>query len=90
MAYVENLPTAIKAASAVKLPHSRIIVLDGHKSQEKLPFKTVQDLVDEKSLPPYVPYTFAKPKQAREKVAFLCFSSGTTGNPKVRASAVWG
>ncbi|KAI0827291.1 phenylacetyl-CoA ligase [Trametes gibbosa] len=85
VAYVENLSVAIEAANAVKLPYSRIIVLDGHKSQKKLPFTMVEDLVNDKSLPPYVPYAFTKPKQAREKIAFLCFSSGTTGNPKAVA-----
>ncbi|EIW53297.1 phenylacetyl-CoA ligase [Trametes versicolor FP-101664 SS1] len=85
VAYVENLPAAIEAANAVKLPHSRIIVLDGHKAPKKLALKTVEDLVNDKTLPPYVEYKFTKPGQAREKIAFLCFSSGTTGKPKAVA-----
>ncbi|KAI0332187.1 phenylacetyl-CoA ligase [Cubamyces sp. BRFM 1775] len=83
--HVENLPAAIEAANAVKLPHSRIVVLDGQKSKKKLPFKSVEDLVNDKSLPPYTEFKFSKPGEAREKIAFLCFSSGTTGKPKAVA-----
>ncbi|KAI0657594.1 phenylacetyl-CoA ligase [Cubamyces menziesii] len=83
--HVENLPAALEAANAVKLPHSRIVVLDGQKSSKKLPFKSVEDLIDDKSLPPYTEFKFSKPGEAREKIAFLCFSSGTTGKPKAVA-----
>ncbi|KAI0634357.1 phenylacetyl-CoA ligase [Trametes polyzona] len=85
VAHVENLPAALEAAKAVKLPHDRIVVLDGHKASKKLPFKTVEDLVNDKTLPPYAEFKFTKPGQAREKIAFLCFSSGTTGKPKAVA-----
>ncbi|KAH9903312.1 phenylacetyl-CoA ligase [Cubamyces lactineus] len=83
--HVENLPAAIEAAKAIKLPHSRIVVLDGQKSSKKLPFKSVEDLVNDKSLPPYTEFKLSKPAEAREKIAFLCFSSGTTGKPKAVA-----
>ncbi|KAI0357673.1 phenylacetyl-CoA ligase [Trametes cingulata] len=83
--HVENLPAALEAAKAVKLPHSRIVVLDGQKSKTKLSFKSVEDLVNDKTLPPYSEFKFTKPGQAREKIAFLCFSSGTTGKPKAVA-----
>ncbi|KAI0672229.1 phenylacetyl-CoA ligase [Trametes maxima] len=85
VAHVENLPVAIEAAKAVGLSHSQIVVLDGEKSKTKLSFKSVEELVNEKALPPYTEYKFTKPGQAREKIAFLCFSSGTTGKPKAVA-----
>ncbi|KAI9056488.1 phenylacetyl-CoA ligase [Trametes sanguinea] len=85
VAYVENLPAALEAAKAVNLPSSRIIVLDGQKSKTKLPHKSVEELVNDKTLPPYEEFTFSKPGEAREKIAFLCFSSGTTGKPKAVA-----
>ncbi|KAI0772950.1 phenylacetyl-CoA ligase [Trametes elegans] len=85
VAHVENLPIALEAAKSINLPHSRIIVLDGQKAKSALPFKSVEDLVNDKSLPPYTEFTFTRPGQARQKIAFLCFSSGTTGKPKAVA-----
>ncbi|OSD00520.1 phenylacetyl-CoA ligase [Trametes coccinea BRFM310] len=85
VAYLENLPAALEAAKAVNLPASRIIVLDGQKAKTKLPYKSIEDLVNDKTLPPYKEFTFSKPGEAREKIAFLCFSSGTTGKPKAVA-----
>ncbi|CDO68622.1 hypothetical protein BN946_scf184996.g53 [Trametes cinnabarina] len=82
VAHLETLPAALEAAKAVNLPASRIVVLDGHKSKTKLPYKSVEDLINEKTLPPYKEFTFSKPGEARTKIAFLCFSSGTTGKPK--------
>ncbi|KAI8989046.1 phenylacetyl-CoA ligase [Trametes punicea] len=85
VAHVENLPAALQAAKAVNLPSSRIIVLDGQKAQTKLPHPSVEDLINQKTLPPFSEITFTKPGEARAKIAFLCFSSGTTGKPKAVA-----
>ncbi|KAI0363964.1 hypothetical protein BV20DRAFT_1116605 [Pilatotrama ljubarskyi] len=46
VAHVENLPAALEAANAVKFLRSRIVVFDGQKSNTKLAFKSVEDLVN--------------------------------------------
>lgn len=72
---VELLPTAIKAADAAGIPRDRIILLGDQRSPG---FKHWRDIFD--------PSTIAKwrrTKIAPEKdIAFLVYSSGTTGLPK--------
>ncbi|KAK2060950.1 AMP-binding enzyme [Colletotrichum caudatum] len=76
------LETALKAAKAVKLPNDRIFLLPVPGASQKTPYITVDDLVQEgKSLPELEPLKWVKGQGARQ-VAYLCYSSGTSGLPK--------
>ena len=82
IAYPGNLQVALSAMKARNIPTQRLVLLDGHFSPE-VPFPSIQNLIEEhESHPPYAEHAF-KPGEARTAIAFLCFSSGTTGNPKV-------
>jgi long-subunit acyl-CoA synthetase (AMP-forming) len=75
------LPTALKAIEKLDgIPPTRVYVIDGkdHKSH-----KTVQQLIDEgrKSKSPFAPLRLAK-GEGKKRLAFLSYSSGTTGLPK--------
>lgn len=78
------LETALKAAKAAGIPSDRIYLLPmpGFTTKESLP--TIDDLINEgKALPELEPLQWAKGQGARQ-VAYLCYSSGTSGLP-VRA-----
>ncbi|KAF8891414.1 phenylacetyl-CoA ligase [Infundibulicybe gibba] len=80
--HLDVLPTALKAAGTLGFPQSKIIVIDGHKSPNPLPYTSIEDLVREgRSAPDFTEMTF-KQGEAKTTTAFLCFSSGTTGKPK--------
>ena len=67
---------------ARNIPQHRLVLLDGHLAPTA-PSPSIESLIEERgSHPPYVEHTF-KPGEAKTAIAFLCFSSGTTGNPKV-------
>jgi acyl-coenzyme A synthetase/AMP-(fatty) acid ligase len=79
---LDNLPTALTATTLIKRPETPVIVIDAHKSPEKLPYPSLEDLVQEgQSLSPFIE-TKLRSGEAKTKIAFLCFSSGTTGKPK--------
>ena len=74
-----------KAASAVDIPRTSIVVLDDNEktASKSRSLRTVDKLVAEgKGLPPVYSKKLS-PMEGRVKMAFLCFSSGTTGKPKV-------
>ncbi|KAK2032948.1 AMP-binding enzyme [Colletotrichum zoysiae] len=76
------LETALKAAKAINLPNDRIFLLPVPGASQKTPYITVDDLVQEgKSLPELEPLKWVKGQGARQ-VAYLCYSSGTSGLPK--------
>ncbi|ROT34665.1 AMP-binding enzyme [Sodiomyces alkalinus F11] len=76
------LDTALKAAKAVNIPNDRIFIMPMPGAATTTPFATIDDLVEEgKSLPPLEPLKWVKGQGARQ-VAFLCYSSGTSGLPK--------
>ncbi|EFQ26604.1 AMP-binding enzyme [Colletotrichum graminicola] len=76
------LETALKAAKAVNLPNDRIFLLPVPGVSQKTPYITLDDLVEEgKSLPEVEPLKWVKGQGARQ-VAYLCYSSGTSGLPK--------
>jgi long-subunit acyl-CoA synthetase (AMP-forming) len=84
---VPLLETALAAAKEIALPHDRIFVMDvpGSGKGNGAPFTTLEDLVAEgRKLPGLEAQVFAKGQGARQ-VAFLCFSSGTSGLPVSRA-----
>ncbi|KAG7291737.1 hypothetical protein NEMBOFW57_001757 [Staphylotrichum longicolle] len=79
---VPVLETALKAAKAVGIPEDKIFIMDLPHHSQKPPFKTVDDLVElGHSVPELEPLQWVKGQGARQ-VAFLCYSSGTSGLPK--------
>ncbi|KAL2149836.1 hypothetical protein VTH82DRAFT_7512 [Thermothelomyces myriococcoides] len=76
------LETALQAAKAVGIPEDKIFIMEMANQTTKPPFKTVDDLVElGRSLPDLEPLRWVKGQGARQ-VAFLCYSSGTSGLPK--------
>lgn len=82
IAHPTVLKTALLAARIVGLPAERIILLN---SASHTPHSTLNDLVTEglAKEPSFVERRLA-PGEGKSKLAFLSFSSGTTGKPKVR------
>ncbi|KAL7284583.1 hypothetical protein ACG7TL_001876 [Trametes sanguinea] len=80
-AHSTNLLVTLDAARTVGIPADRIIVLDSKSDQDNTP--NVQSLVEE-GLREVQRFSERRLKQgeARKKLAFLLFSSGTTGKPK--------
>ncbi|KAL2198596.1 hypothetical protein P885DRAFT_32273 [Corynascus similis CBS 632.67] len=79
---VPVLETALQAAKAVGIPKDKIFLMDLPNQARKPGFKTVDDLVElGQSLPDLEPLRWVKGQGARQ-VAFLCYSSGTSGLPK--------
>ncbi|KAF4470270.1 hypothetical protein FALBO_2816, partial [Fusarium albosuccineum] len=79
---VPLLETALTAAKAVGIPEDRIFLLPVPGFEKKDPFKTVDDLVAEgRNAPEVQPLNWVKGQGARQ-VAYLCYSSGTSGLPK--------
>ncbi|KAH6869190.1 hypothetical protein B0T10DRAFT_418880 [Thelonectria olida] len=76
------LDVALAAAKSVGIRHDRIFILSVPGSNKRVPFKTIDDLVEEgRSLPELQPLNWA-PGQGARQVAFLSYSSGTSGLPK--------
>jgi acyl-CoA synthetase (AMP-forming)/AMP-acid ligase II len=78
---VPVLDTALKAARAVGIPDDKIFIMDLPHHSNKTSFKTVDDLIQlGRSVPDLAPLNWVKGQGARQ-VAFLCYSSGTSGLP---------
>ena len=79
-----GLAVAEAAARTVGLPSERIVLVD-QVPTGKASYATVPDLVQDGLVAP-TSYTDRKlkPGEGKTKIAFLNFSSGTTGLPKVR------
>lgn len=78
------LENALKAAEAAGIPHERIFLLPLPGADNKTPFKTVDDLIEQgKSLPELPSLQWVAGQGARQ-VAYLCYSSGTSGLPVSR------
>ncbi|KIL87099.1 hypothetical protein FAVG1_09653 [Fusarium avenaceum] len=79
-----RLGIAVKAAKAANIPNDRIFILSAadNTATKGLAFTTFDDLVKEgATLPDLEPLRWVKGQGARQ-VAFLCYSSGTSGLPK--------
>lgn len=75
------LGTALKAARAVGIPDDKVFIMDLPHHPRNPAFRTVDDLVDlGRSVPDLAPLNWVKGQGARQ-VAFLCYSSGTSGLP---------
>lgn len=83
---VPLLETALKAAKTVGIPEDLVFVLPmaGKGNEKKAPLTTVDELVEEgKQLASISPLKWIKGQGARQ-VAYLCYSSGTSGLPVSR------
>ncbi|WZH48559.1 Regulatory protein [Fusarium acuminatum] len=75
------LSTALKAAKAVGIPEKHIFLLPLPETSSEGNFKTIEDLISEgQSLPPLSLPAWT-PGQGKRQVAYLCYSSGTSGLP---------
>jgi acyl-CoA synthetase (AMP-forming)/AMP-acid ligase II len=78
---VPLLKTALEAAEAAGIPKDKVYIIPQALGDEPVPFKTIDDLVLEgEKLPELEPLRWVKGQGARQ-VAFLCYSSGTSGLP---------
>ncbi|CCT69828.1 probable phenylacetyl-CoA ligase [Fusarium fujikuroi] len=79
---VPLLETALTAAKAVGIPEDRVFLLPVPGFESKSPFKSIDDLIAEgKDAPELQPLNWIKGQGLRQ-VAYLCYSSGTSGLPK--------
>ncbi|KAH7157934.1 hypothetical protein B0J13DRAFT_184879 [Dactylonectria estremocensis] len=78
---VPLLETALTAAKAAGIPEDRIFILP-MPGDKPVPFKTVDDLVQEGKELPELPALNWTAGQGARQVAYLCYSSGTSGLPK--------
>ena len=84
ISHTTGLAVAEAAARTVGLPAERIVLVDTAPSQAAS-YATVPDLVqDGLKAPKSYSERKLKPGEGKTKIAFLNFSSGTTGLPKVR------
>lgn len=78
---VPLLENALAAAKGAGIPEDRIFLLPVPGFEAKAPFKTINDLIAEgKDAPELKPVNWVKGQGARQ-VAYLCYSSGTSGLP---------
>ncbi|KAJ3850653.1 phenylacetyl-CoA ligase [Lentinula lateritia] len=83
LVHPDALETAVTAARSAGITLDRVIVFDVDSKNAPKGFQTVSNLVREGL---NQPSNFVEPKiDARTKLAFLSFSSGTTGKPKAVA-----
>ena len=79
-----SLQTALSASRLSGIAADHIIVMDSLQTKEPIPYPSVSDLVAE-GLSSSITYTERRLEagEGKTKLAFLSFSSGTTGKPKV-------
>ncbi|KAI2605084.1 acetyl-CoA synthetase-like protein [Hypoxylon fragiforme] len=79
---VPLLETALKASRACGIPDDRVFLMRLPGQFDPVPFKSLDELIEEgRALPELPPLAWAKGQGARQ-VAYLCYSSGTSGLPK--------
>ncbi|KAF4973087.1 hypothetical protein FSARC_518 [Fusarium sarcochroum] len=76
------LETALKAAKGAGIADNQIFLLPVANEKCKAPFRTIDDLIDQGQLLPEVPPLRWARGQGARQVAYLCYSSGTSGLPK--------
>ncbi len=84
VAHPENLTVALDAMKKVGLAQERLVLLDGNLAPEA-PFPSVDTLIESHSQYPQYTEHKLKAGEAKNAIAFFCYSSGTTGPPKVRS-----
>lgn len=86
-AHPDNVPIALDTIGQLGLSRSQLVLLeDASAARDASALPTVHSLIHDSEhdkFAPYVEHRF-EAGEARTAVAFLCFSSGTTGLPKVR------
>ena len=85
---MEILQTAFEAAASVGMQRSRVIIVDAPSASTEPQVVSVDTLIKEG--PAQLPFEEFRlgAGEGKRKLAFLCFSSGTTGQPKV-GDMVW-
>lgn len=83
---VPLLETALKAAKSVSIPKNRVYILELPKEvtggvTAPAEFKTVDQLIQEGAKLPRLERLKWEKGQGARQVAFLCYSSGTSGLP---------
>ncbi|KAF5545578.1 phenylacetyl ligase [Fusarium napiforme] len=79
---VPLLPVALEAAAASNISKDHIFILDMPDETNNSTFVALSTLIDEgRHLPPLPPLRWVK-EQGKRQVAYICFSSGTSGLPK--------
>ncbi|EJD03682.1 phenylacetyl-CoA ligase [Fomitiporia mediterranea MF3/22] len=86
VSHPDSLPTALAAARQAGLAADHIFLMDELKAKTPIPYPTISDLVKEGlSQPTSFKERRLAPGEGKTKLAFLSFSSGTTGKPKAVA-----
>ncbi|KAI9024665.1 hypothetical protein DFJ74DRAFT_665759 [Hyaloraphidium curvatum] len=73
---------ALEAAKKVGIPESSVMVFEHDEATKKAGYPTVDDLISAGAKLAPLPKLSFKPGEAAKRVAFLCYSSGTTGRAK--------
>ncbi|KAJ3338549.1 hypothetical protein HDU93_009397 [Gonapodya sp. JEL0774] len=81
------LPTALEAARSVGIPTEKILLFSRNEQDpSQRGFPTIKELIKEwgskRKRGELVLRNFRLGKEAKERIAFLCYSSGTTGRSK--------
>lgn len=81
-----SFSAAVSAAKTVGLPLDRVVIIDSRPASVSAVHPTIDELVQAGlSKPAVYEERRLKAGEAKTKLAFLCFSSGTTGKPKAVA-----
>ena len=87
IAHAASLSTAEAAAKKAGISSDRIIVLESREdagTKQKGSYPTIEGLIKEGlEGPPAFVERKLEEGEGTKKIAYLCFSSGTTGKPKV-------
>ncbi|KAH7126393.1 hypothetical protein B0J13DRAFT_148194 [Dactylonectria estremocensis] len=76
------LSTGLKAADAAGIPRDRVFILPMPDTDDKVPFQTIEDLIDDGTKLHELPPLNWAPGQGARQAAYLLYSSGTSGLPK--------
>jgi 4-coumarate--CoA ligase len=84
IAHPHSLDNAVAAAKENNIPEDNIILFDEPSPNSRARYQSIQGLLEFGWSQPVVFNEFRlKPGEGKSKLAFLSFSSGTTGKPKV-------
>ncbi|TBU58568.1 phenylacetyl-CoA ligase [Dichomitus squalens] len=81
VAHPDNLSTALHAMKQSGVTDDRLALLDGELAPGT-PFPSIESLIQHTGQPRSYTEKVLEAGQAKTTIAFLCFSSGTTGKPK--------
>lgn len=79
----DNLSVALRAAHSIGLSNDRIVLSNIQNSKAKFPCKSLNEVIESGYACAAITEFRLSDGQGKEKIALLCFSSGTTGMPKV-------